>query len=360
MRLRALPDRPVVSVLVANYNYAQYLPTALDSLRDQTYPQLDVVVCDDGSVDGSIELLERQAAEDDRITVIAKKNGGVASALNAAYLASRGQIICLLDADDYFERTKVERIVEAFQTHQWGLVVHPMMVVDAQGSHIQRKPALTGFESGWLGDRNLERGGRWMYMEASAVSLRRELADIAFPLSEEHLTSWADAYICTLCALVAEVGYVDEILAYYRLHSSNTSGFAVLSEAQARKGIDGVARVIGAVNDRLSAVGIDDVQVDPNRHLTLIESKLQADLFSGQVSRRELVSSFSSYVRVMRRDGLYSNARKVEALFFLGTAIALPAIGRARWVSVGMTESRFKERVRRLLQRARNVPGLSR
>ena len=346
VQLDPLSEQALVSVLVANYNYGHFVQQALDSVLCQSYGSVEVIVCDDGSSDDSCEIIQSYVEQDERITFIPKENGGVASALNAAFEASRGEIICLLDADDYFEPSKVEKVVTAFRHHDWGLLVHPMMVVDGRGKELQRKPAFSMFEQGWLGPRNIERGGRWMYMEASAVCMRRAIAERAFPIPVERFRSWADAYICTLAALLAPVGYLDEPLAFYRLHSSNTSGFSTLSTAQSQKGVDGVRRVVAGVNERLGALGISGMRLEESKHLTLIESSYQVDLFGGEVSRSKLIKRYRAYLREMRRDGLYSPARRILAILFLGSAIALPARWRPGWVSGGMTESRFKERVR--------------
>jgi GT2 family glycosyltransferase len=349
--LGALAPDPSVSVLVANYNYAHFVATALDSVLGQSYERFEVIVCDDGSSDGSVEIVRGYEARDPRVKLIVKDNGGVASALNRAFESSAGDVLCLLDADDLFHPSKLRAVVEAFASNDWGLLVHPMMVVDESGAEVQRKPAFSTFEAGWLGERNLARGGRWMYMEASAVCMRREIAERAFPISEDDFRSWADAYLCTLAALLAPVGFVDEPLAFYRLHSSNTSGFDALSKEQALKGIDGVRRVVEGVNTRLRDLGLGWVQLDPQRHLTFVESALQADLFGGEVGRVELLRRYRRYLAAMSSDGLYSPARRALASFFLGSAILLPGSRRAGWVSAGMTESRIKERVRSLLSK---------
>ncbi len=102
LRLPALPAQPLVSELVATYNYGHFIGRALDSLLVQSYPHFEGMVCDDGSTDDSREVVARYAQRDARIRLLEKENGGVASALNMAYRACRGDIVCLLDADDFF------------------------------------------------------------------------------------------------------------------------------------------------------------------------------------------------------------------------------------------------------------------
>ena len=88
---------PLVSVVINNYNYARYLAQAIDSALGQTYPGTEVVVVDDGSSDGSRDVI---AAYGTRVVPVLKENGGQASAFNAGFAASRGDVVLFLDADD--------------------------------------------------------------------------------------------------------------------------------------------------------------------------------------------------------------------------------------------------------------------
>ena len=115
IELSPLPTRPLVSVLMANYDYGRYIGEAIESVLAQTYQQFELIVCDDGSTDNSREVIEQFVSRDSRVRLVSKENGGVASALNAAYAASTGEIICLLDSDDLFHPEKLKKVVEAFR-----------------------------------------------------------------------------------------------------------------------------------------------------------------------------------------------------------------------------------------------------
>ena len=88
---------PLVSILINNYNYDRFISQAIDSALNQTYPNVEVIVVDDGSTDNSLVVIRNYR---DRITPVVKNNGGQASALNAGFSICKGEIICLLDADD--------------------------------------------------------------------------------------------------------------------------------------------------------------------------------------------------------------------------------------------------------------------
>jgi len=107
-----LASQPLVSIIVPVYNGEEYVGQALESALCQTYPHVEVLAIDDGSTDGSLGVLEHYAAQDPRIRVFRRQNGGVASARNRCIQESRGEFIANLDADDLWQPTKIERQVQ--------------------------------------------------------------------------------------------------------------------------------------------------------------------------------------------------------------------------------------------------------
>lgn len=113
--------KSLVSVIVPVYNGARYLRQALDSALAQTYPNLEVVVIDDGSTDTSREVI---ASYGPRLGVIEQANSGVAVARNAGIRASRGEFISFLDQDDWWHPQKIARQVEVLQADAAVALVH--------------------------------------------------------------------------------------------------------------------------------------------------------------------------------------------------------------------------------------------
>ena len=353
--LEPLTRDPLVSVLVANFNYERYIALALESVLAQTYSNFEVIVCDDGSEDRSPQVISEFVRRDPRIKLFTQPNGGVASALNRAFEESSGEIVCLLDADDVFLPTKLLQVVSAFKPGRWGVVVHPLLVVDGDGREVQRKPAFSNFEEGWIGDRVAARGGRWSYMEASAVCLRRSVADLAFPIPEDSFRTWADAYLCVVGALLSPVGFVDEILAHYRIHGANVSGFDALDVDHGAKAMDGYRRLAGGAGDRLRQLGALDVSLRPEDNLGYLESDLMLRLFRKNAARGTTSKVYARYARHVVKDPLYTRSRKVLSLFFFGTSMLLPRRLRPRWITAGLTQSRSKEQIRKLLDSLRTM-----
>jgi len=96
-----MTDRaPRVSVILPCYNGEAYLREAVQSILDQTYPDFELIVVDDGSTDGSPAILRDMALDDTRLRIITRPNGGIVTALNTAIDEARGQYVARMDADD--------------------------------------------------------------------------------------------------------------------------------------------------------------------------------------------------------------------------------------------------------------------
>lgn len=103
------------SIIIPVYNVEKYLSYCLDSVRAQTYADLEVICVDDGSTDRSSRIVELHAAADPRIRMVSKSNGGVSSAKNAGIREATGDYVLCVDADDALVPEACERLVRAFQ-----------------------------------------------------------------------------------------------------------------------------------------------------------------------------------------------------------------------------------------------------
>jgi len=123
-RRRALPTdpgyTPFASVIVPAYNESVGIERAVRSLAASDYPDFEVVVVDDGSTDGTAELVERLGLE--RVHVLHQRNGGKARALNRGIAAARGEVIVMVDADTVFERDALRKLVAPLAAPEVGAV----------------------------------------------------------------------------------------------------------------------------------------------------------------------------------------------------------------------------------------------
>jgi glycosyltransferase involved in cell wall biosynthesis len=223
MWLSSLSKEPLVSVVVANYNYGRFLPDAAQSVMDQTYSNWELIICDDGSTDASLKIAQKLACRDSRIKVLAKENGGQASAWNYAVEHSNGEILALLDADDLFRSDKLELVVQTFQEQpRVGLVYHQLQFVDAMGNR-KRVPFPEHLPEGWLFETAVDRGGV-AFPGSALMALHREFADAVFPIPESLM--FGDAYLSMVAATITHVAAIKHPLSFYRLHTSNHSAQA--------------------------------------------------------------------------------------------------------------------------------------
>ena len=235
--LRPLSNRPLVSVLLSNYNYESFLQEAIESVLQQTYEKYELIVCDDGSTDSSCNILESFQSLDPRITVIFQSNQGQFSAMNAAFQNCRGEIICLMDADDTFRPEKLESLVEAFVSNpDAGFAIHRMLRVDKFRNSLGEIPLLSQLPSGWQGGAFNLKGPRALsgLPPSSGLALHRTIAELIFPLSPT-LRTGADTAVQILAPLMTPIIAVNRILGEYRIHGGNNNGRAQFGAAQVER-----------------------------------------------------------------------------------------------------------------------------
>lgn len=107
-----MSHRPLLSIIVPVYNILEYLPRCVHSITAQTYSELEIILVDDGSTDGTGELCEELAKEDTRIRVIHKENGGSSSARNLGIAQAKGEYFGFVDSDDYIEPDMYEKLYQ--------------------------------------------------------------------------------------------------------------------------------------------------------------------------------------------------------------------------------------------------------
>lgn len=105
-------DKKLISIIVPAYNIESYILRCIQSLQSQTYDNLEIIIVNDGSVDGTGKIINEIAEKDNRIVVIHKENGGVSSARIAGINAATGEYIGFVDGDDYVEPEMFEHLLK--------------------------------------------------------------------------------------------------------------------------------------------------------------------------------------------------------------------------------------------------------
>ncbi len=108
-------EKPLISVIIPVYNAGKYLEQCMDSILNQTYKNLEVILVDDGSKDDSYEKCKLYAEKDNRVFAYHKSNGGVSSARNYGLERARGDYITFLDPDDYIDASMYDKLYAAIR-----------------------------------------------------------------------------------------------------------------------------------------------------------------------------------------------------------------------------------------------------
>lgn len=124
---------PLISIIVPVYNAEQYLNKCVDSIVNQTYTNLEIILIDDGSPDNCGAICDEWAKKDSRIKVIHKPNGGLSSARNAGLDLAKGDYLTFIDSDDYVEADMVFSVVNAIKNSEVEIVLIREKQVNLKG-----------------------------------------------------------------------------------------------------------------------------------------------------------------------------------------------------------------------------------
>jgi glycosyltransferase involved in cell wall biosynthesis len=207
---------PMVSVIIDTYNYGHFIEQAIDSVLSQDFPadRMEVLVIDDGSTDDTADRIKKYGS---RIQYFRKENGGQASAFNFGFSRACGEIICLLDADDFWLLNKLRRTVQAFASEPVGMVSnnYELSSPDSGGNIKSNLELVSGDIS-----KDIDALLRYCIFPTSCLSFRRETLDRLLPMPE-NIRLQADAFLALLAVFVAPVSALSETLTIYRIHGQN-------------------------------------------------------------------------------------------------------------------------------------------
>jgi len=113
---------PLLSVIVPIYNVDRYLKKCLDSLLNQTYTNLEIILINDGSTDSSYEICKQYAGKDPRFRLINKENGGLGQARNVGLENANGDIYAFVDSDDWIDIRMFEKMISAMEEYNADIV----------------------------------------------------------------------------------------------------------------------------------------------------------------------------------------------------------------------------------------------
>ena len=212
-------EHKLVSVIIPAYNAAPYVVAAVDSALAQTYAPVEIVVVDDGSTDGTAEVL-RPYREAGTITYIYQKNAGLSSARNTGIRAARGDYVALLDSDDLFLPEKLLRQIGYLEVHpacgiSYCAIAH---------FHEEEPSHMLNLDYAYYSGADVFSALLWKnFINPLSVVLRRSVFDIIgyFDENLKRSEDW-DFWIRAAHAGI-RFDYLPEVLAQYRMRKGSMS-----------------------------------------------------------------------------------------------------------------------------------------
>ncbi|MEI6042256.1 MAG: glycosyltransferase family 2 protein [bacterium] len=209
----------LVSVIIPSYNTESYICESIESVLNQSYTKIEILIIDDGSTDNT-ELILKDYIKNNQIKYFKKQNGGPASARNLGIKKSTGEYIAFIDADDMWEKNKIERQLQIIKETQSDLVYTSRYLINSNNT--QRTFDDFHFQESLCGliDNN--------YIINSSVLLGKEV--VSKYLFDEYTESFAvEDYKLwlKLKSLNYKFTFINEPLTLYRIHSKQISHTAL-------------------------------------------------------------------------------------------------------------------------------------
>lgn len=238
---------PLISVIIPIYKVEKFLDHCIQSILNQTYQNLEIILVDDGSPDGCGAICDSYASKDDRIKVIHKENGGLSSARNAGIDICHGDFIYCLDSDDYIAPAMLEILYESMTKADTQLAFCNIQYVDANGTSLTSKDSYREYD---LPDAVWTPEDFWHYYEhigkipcviTSNKLFRRELfSTLRYPIGKLHEDEFVIHYLIADCQKIC---CVSDRLYFYRQHSTS-----IMSNRYSIKHLDVVEAFIDRIN----------------------------------------------------------------------------------------------------------------
>lgn len=215
----------LISIIIDNYKCEAFVGQTIESALAQTHPDVQVVVVDDGSPDGSMDVIRRYA---DRVEVIAKTNGGQGSAYNAGYARARGQLIIFLDGDDWLYPDAAAEMAALWRPGV-SKIQFRLDMVDKQGARLGR------LMPRYLHDTNARQlmcgFGTYGSPPGSGCAFHADFLRHVMPLKEEEWRIAADSVTVLLAPAYGEVVSAKRPLGAYRLHRPLNDGALIFNNS---------------------------------------------------------------------------------------------------------------------------------
>ena len=209
----------MISVCVATYNGASFIREQVLSILACISECDEVIISDDGSTDGTLEIIGSLASTHPNLRVVDGPHRGLIANFSSVLSLAAGDVVFLSDQDDVWHLNKVDRVMNGFANGDYGVVVHNARIVDASGTPTGQ----TLFEFRGSCPGVLKNVIKNSYV-GCCMALRRDLLPAALPIPEDiEMHDW---WIGLVCELVSHACFIDDVVMDYRRHESNSSSMS--------------------------------------------------------------------------------------------------------------------------------------
>lgn len=217
-----------VSVIMPVYNARNFLAPAIESVLGQTLKELELICIDDGSTDGSLDILKEYQSADERVRIVTETNAGPGIARNNGIRRARGQYLAFLDADDFFEATLLEELYNAAEADELDIAIADYDVYNSRKATFEKPiypEQVEIFKSGNVTSKGefpdqiffATNGSAWNKLFRTSFVLDKQLSFLP------DVKLYEDVYFMIgALALAIKIKMVNKVLVHHRLHSEQS------------------------------------------------------------------------------------------------------------------------------------------
>ncbi len=276
----ATAEQPLVSIVMPSLNQAAFIEAAIDSVLQQDYPHIELIVSDGGSTDGTLEILRRKQAADPRLQWNSEEDSGPADALNKGFAKVRGTIIGWLNSDDLYTEGAISRAVGSLNAAPDSLMTYGHgQHIDGSGAFISDYPTLPP-------DTPVEKFADGCFICQPTVFFKRSMRVILGELDTRLKAPFDfDYWLRAFLSFPGRIQFVDKVQAYSRLHDSCIT--QRMRRTVAVEGMQVIARHLGHapghwlltyINEFLALPPESRSAIDPRSHIDMTLAEIKGSM----------------------------------------------------------------------------------